>query len=573
MSESFASWWHESDPRGTGIVLVLSLEELARRGRVRLCDHERFGRVWIRDESLLEVECDAARRELMTQVPLMARPARRARALVIGGGDGAIPTALLAHGGDVVGEVLLIDDADLLALAAEAHTLPQDGRFRVRAADVPAVPFAIRDGGLFDLVIVDSLPDDAASSHAITDALLRCLAPAADVAMRDAPLLTRQGARWQGNGHAFARALRDMRPNGRLVSAAAPTPFQRGGFHALLFFSVDGHDLAEPVREGSGRHYDSAVHRGCTALPPWWPSIDERRLELGQNGGDPRLWWHEATRESGITQALSMRRTVDVPSAFQSIEVSEHPQFGTVLALDGTVQLSSADEAIYHEMAAHVPLLARRFDDASVLIIGGGDGGILREVLRHAFVRRAVMVEIDPAVIEISKRHVKLESGHADPRAEVVTGDGAGWLPEAHRRGERFDVVIIDATDSTGPSSTLWNESFYGHVAGVLKEGGLCLDSDIAIPSLDGELRFSRDPCPLGILDLVRTRRPFSAAECYYTRVPLYPGGYFAFFLYSQGGRSCASPERDFVGSHYTSAVHRAAFALPRWWREKLDAL
>lgn len=573
-SGPYASWWHETDPRSTGIALVLSLEELARHGAARLCAHPRFGRVWIRDGALLEVECDAARRELMTHLPLMARPPRRARVLVLGGGDGAMPATLVAHGADTVGEILLVDHADLLALATEAGALPEDDRLRVcpagRCVDFPR---AIRDAGPFDLVIVDSTPDDPASIAAIADALLGCLSPTADVVIRDAPLLTTRGARWQHNGHALALALRQRLPGASLGSAAAPTPFQRGGFHAFIFLSLDGHDLAEPVGQWTGRHYDSAVHRAAMALPAWWPTVDERRLDPARNGDDPRTWWHEHTEESGITQALRMRRTLDAPSALQSIEVFEHAKFGTVLALDGTVQVSSADEAIYHEMAVHVPLLSRRFEDASVLIIGGGDGGMLREVLRHAFVRRAVMVEIDPAVIEVSNRHMKIEGDYADPRVELVTDDGAAWLPAAHARGEQFDLVIIDATDSTGPSSTLWNETFYGHVAGVLKEDGLCLDSDIAIPSLDAGLRFSRDPCPLGIFDLIRNRRPFAATECFYTRVPLYPAGYFAFFVHSKSGASCASPQRDFVGRHYTPEVHRAAFALPRWWRETLDAL
>jgi spermidine synthase len=500
----------------------------------------------------------------------MARPARRARVLVVGGGDGAIPTTLLEHGAETVAEVVLVDQAGLLTLASEAHALPDDSRFRTQAVGAPAeAAQAIRAAGLFDLVIVDQLPDDPAMGRAI----LGCLAPTADVAIREAPLLAAKGAYWQGNGHELARVLRDALPTGRLACAAAPTPFQRGGFHAVLLFSVDGHELSAPVREWRGRHYDPAVHRAAMALPPWWPTVDDDRLEAGDESDDARTWWHEDTREAGITQALRMQRTVDAPSPHQSIEVHEHPRFGTVLTLDGTVQLSTADEAIYHEMAAHVPLLSRPFETASVLIIGGGDGGLLREVLRHDFVRRAVMVELDPAVIEVSNRHIGVEGDYGDPRVELVTDDAANWLPEAHRRGELFDVVLIDATDSTGPSSTLWNDRFYGHVAGVLKEGGLCLDSDIAIPSRDGGLRFSRDPCPLGIFDLIRARRPFAATECYYTRSPLYPGGYFAFFLHSQNDRSSASPARELVGRHYTPTVHRAAFALPRWWREILDAL
>ena len=108
-----------------------------------------------------------------------------------------------------------------------------------------------------------------------------------------------------------------------------------------------------------------------------------------------------------------------------------------MLTIDGTVQLSEADDVIYNEMAAHVPLLSRPFDAASVLIIGGGDGGMLREVLRHDFVRRVVMVDLDAAVVEVSRRHVRIEGDYDDPRVELVIDDGARWVPEAARRALR----------------------------------------------------------------------------------------------------------------------------------------
>ena len=562
VSGPYESWWHEADPDGTGIATVLDLREIATRGAARLSEHSRFGLVWIFRESILEVECDAARRELLTHLPLMARPARGARVLVVGGGDGAIPRALLEHGSESVSEIVLVDDADLVSLARARGSLPEEARLRTVAADESTVE-GIRGAGRFDLVIVDRLPDEGA-----LDAIAACVGRDTDVVIRDAPLLTRRGARWLARGHRLARHLRDDVRGGRLASAAVPSPFCRGGFHGFFVFTADGRDLSEPLREWKGRHYHPAAHRAAFALPAWWPDVDAPRLEAGSALGDPRGWWHEDTGEDyGVTQALALRRTHAVESRFQSIAVHEHPHCGVVLTLDDTVQLSTADDAIYHEMVAHVPLLSRRFEQASLLIVGGGDGGLLREVLRHDFVRRVVMVEIDGAVVEASRRHVGIEGDFDDPRVELVIDDGVKWLSEAAERGERFDVVWVDATDSTGPSAVLWNESFYVDIAAVLREDGICVDSDIAIPSRRGELAFSRDPCPFGILDLVRTRRPFAGAECYYTRVPLFPGGYFAFFVYSKTQVSSASPWREYVGRHYTPAVHRAAFALPEWWK------
>jgi spermidine synthase len=560
---AYSTWWHEADPDGSGIVPVLELDEVASHGTARLCAHARFGRGWIVDDSLLEIECDAARRELLAHVPLAARPPRRARVLVVGGGDGAIPGSLLEHDAEAVGELVLVDEPDLVSLAYETHGLPQDARLVVLEVA------AIREAGRFDLVIVDRLP----GAPGLVEVIARCLGDHADVAIRDAPLLTVRGARWLGNEHELARLLRDRAPAGRLVRAVAPSPFPRGGFHAFFFFAADGRDLSEPVRPWIGRHYDEAVHRAAFALPAWWPDVDAPRLEAGEPLGDSRRWWHEETHGTGITQALALRPTFALQSSFQSIEVHEHPRCGAVLTIDGTVQLSEADDVIYNEMAAHVPLLSRPFDAASVLIIGGGDGGVLREVLRHDFVRRVVMVELDAAVVEVSRRHVRIDGDYDDPRVELVIDDGARWVPEAARRGERFDVVVIDAADSTRPPAVLWKASFYEQLAGVLKDSGVCVDSDIAVPSRAGELRFSRDPCPFSIFDVVRSRTPFAAAECYHTRIPLYPGGYFAFFLYSKSPTCSAEPCREFFGRHYTPAVHRAAFALPAWWRRTLDEL
>ncbi len=373
MSEhsAYQSWWHEADRDGLGIAAVLDLEELATRGTARFCRHARFGRVWIVDDSLLEVECDAARRELSTHLPLAARPPRPARVLVVGGGDGAIPRALLEHDPTSVSEVVLVDHADLVGLACDRGEVPSDERLRSIPCGGTVVD-AIRGVGRFDLVVVDRVPEEAD----FLEALMGALGRDADVVIRDAPMLTRHGARWLGRGHALARALRATSHGGRLALAGAPRPFVRGGFHAFFLFAADGRDLSDPVRPWTAWHYRSDVHRAAFALPAWWPDLDTPSVDAGGALGDPRTWWHEDTGDgSGITQALALRRTLSVDSRFQSIEVHEHPRFGAVLTLDGTVQLSQADDAIYHEMATPVPLLSRPFQHASVLIIGRGGGG------------------------------------------------------------------------------------------------------------------------------------------------------------------------------------------------------
>src|SRR4051794_16361452 len=143
---------------------------------------------------------------------------------------------------------------------------------------------------------------------------------------------------------------------------------------------------------------------------------------------------------------------------FQEVLIFENRLFGKVLALDGVVQLTERDNHIYHEMIAHVPLMAHG-SAKDVLIIGGGDGGTLREGLKHR-VMSATLVELDGEVIDLSRRFLPEVSGGAfdDPRANVLVMDGTRYIAEAKKR---FDVIIIDSTDPMGPGEPLFTAAFY----------------------------------------------------------------------------------------------------------------
>lgn len=279
-------------------------------------------------------------------------------------------------------------------------------------------------------------------------------------------------------------------------------------------------------------------------------------------------WWHEAAEGTGISQALDMERLHQERTPFQEIGVYQHPTFGRVLTLDGTVQLSQADEFIYHEMAVHVPLLGRRWEQARVLIIGGGDGGILREVLRHPFVTEVVMVEIDRRVIELSNAYIGVAGDYEDPRVTLIIDDAVRYVAEAVAAKKSFDLVIIDATDSTGPTKVLLTRPFYHQLHALLSPRGVVVDSDILLLGNDGG-RLSRDPCDFSVYDILRSGL-FARVEGYGARVPLYPGGPFAFFLYAKDGHSYRRPVASFEGRYYDAGVHAGAFALPTWWRALL---
>ena len=291
---------------------------------------------------------------------------------------------------------------------------------------------------------------------------------------------------------------------------------------------------------------------------------------MSERNPSPSDWWHESTYGSGITQALDLTTRHEERSAFQEIGVYDHPVYGRVLTLDGTVQISQADDFIYHEMAAHVPLLGRAWQNARVLIIGGGDGGMLREVLRHDFVREVVMVEIDRRVIELSNEHIGLQGDYADPRVTLIIDDAVRYVADTARSDKRFDVVLIDATDSTGPTKVLLTRPFYHDLHTLLSPEGAVIDSDILLVGNDGG-RLSRDPCDFSIYDIIRSGL-FARVEGYGARVPLYPGGPFAFFLYSKDGHSFRTPVARWQGRYYDADLHAAAFALPTWWRKLIPS-
>ena len=279
---------------------------------------------------------------------------------------------------------------------------------------------------------------------------------------------------------------------------------------------------------------------------------------------DPATWWREATISAGITQALEMTEVSSTTSAFQKIGVYDHAVYGRVLTLDDTVQLSVADEFIYHELAVHVALTARAWERARVLIVGGGDGGILREVLRHDFVAEACMVEIDPDVLDVSRRFIGIEGNLEDPRIQLHFDDGIRFMADCAAQGRTFDIIIVDATDSTSPSKSLWAEPFYESLRACLATGGVAVDSDILLGGA-GEVWMSRDPCDVPTPALLRDPRWFARVDMYLSRIPLYPGGWFAFFLYQSDAASFREPVRAFEGRFYNSALHSALFVLPAW--------
>jgi spermidine synthase len=201
-------------------------------------------------------------------------------------------------------------------------------------------------------------------------------------------------------------------------------------------------------------------------------------------------------------------------SAFQDIVIFESESHGRVMVLDGCIQITEADEFTYQEMLTHVPLLAHG-DAKRVLIIGAGDGGVLRRVLLHRNVEQAVMVEIDGDVIRLAKEFLPNIAAGAwnDPRAAVIVGDGIAYVREAEDAS--FDVIIVDSTDPVGVGEVLFSDEFYSNCARILTPQGLIVNQ-CGVPFMQGdELRETSE----------RRRRFFAHVSAYVVAVPTYVGG------------------------------------------------
>jgi spermidine synthase len=265
-----------------------------------------------------------------------------------------------------------------------------------------------------------------------------------------------------------------------------------------------------------------------------------------------------------------VRELARVQSPFQDIHLIESESHGRVMLLDGVVQITEADEFVYQEMIAHVPLLAHGAA-RRVLIIGAGDGGVLRRVLQHRDVERAVMVEIDGEVIRLCREHLPAIGGDAwnDPRAEVIVGDGIDYVRRA--RSNAFDAVIVDSTDPIGVGEALFTDEFYANTARLLSPRGLVVNQ-CGVPFMQAdELRETS----------LRRGRAFPDIWAYVAAVPTYVGGFMTLGWAAKDPLQRQVPVETIraraaaagiLGKtrYWTPEIHVGAFQLPPYIAEHL---
>ncbi len=271
--------------------------------------------------------------------------------------------------------------------------------------------------------------------------------------------------------------------------------------------------------------------------------------------------WFLETLHGGTSQGLEIQRKIFTrKTPFQDMQIFENETFGRTLVLDGVVQTTERDEFIYHEMMAHIPIMAHP-NPKDVLIIGGGDGGVAREALRHPSVKKVVMVEIDEGVITACQKHLPSISKGAfeDERLHVIIDDGAAYV---RTTPDKFDVVVIDSPDPVGPAMTLFAIKFYRGIDRVLREGGIVIRQAGSTFLQASEMKQTHR----------RMKHVFEHVNLCVTAIPTYVGGFFGLLVASHQSKPFRVTLRQLEArydkarlscQYYNPAMHLASLSVP----------
>lgn len=269
-------------------------------------------------------------------------------------------------------------------------------------------------------------------------------------------------------------------------------------------------------------------------------------------------WFTEAHAASGSSIGFRIEALLhSEKTPFQAIEIYQTTDWGKLMVIDGCVMLTSRDNFLYHEMMTH-PALFTHARAKRVVIIGGGDCGTLREVLKHEEVEHATQVDIDERVTRLAEEYFpELCESNGDPRAELLFADGIQYMADC--APESVDLVIVDSTDPVGPAEGLFNAAFYASCHKALRHGGILVQ---------------QSESPLLHLDLIRSMRgamrsaSFNATRTLTFPQPCYPSGWWSCTMARKGAdlagfRERGAATKNFPTRYYTAEVHRGALSLP----------
>ena len=274
-------------------------------------------------------------------------------------------------------------------------------------------------------------------------------------------------------------------------------------------------------------------------------------------------WFTEASDEDGCAFSLKYSQKLhEEQSAFQTIEVYETTHFGKLMVIDGFIMLTQRDNFIYHEMMVH-PALYSHNNPESVAIIGGGDCGSLREVLKHDCVKKVTQIDIDECVTRIAEKYFpELCEANQDPRAELKFSDGVKWMQA--QPANSLDVIIVDSTDPVGPGEVLFSEKFYQSCGRALRGNGLLIQQSES-PLLHNE----------SIIQPMKNRMAsadFKTVETLFFPLPVYPSGWWTATIAGKNTVSFSRAEdcdnNRIKTNYYNSNIHHAAFAAPEFMKK-----
>ncbi len=273
------------------------------------------------------------------------------------------------------------------------------------------------------------------------------------------------------------------------------------------------------------------------------------------------IWFSELHKKSGGLTLKIKKILYSGQSDFQQVDVFETQTFGRVLVLYGSIMITEKDEFVYHEMISHVPLAVHP-SPKNILIIGGGDGGTIREVVKHPGVEKVTLVEIDKMVVDVCREFFPEVSSQFDnPKVQVLFTDGARFVAETK---ETFDVVIVDSSDPIGPAEVLFQKPFHQHIFDKLGPDGILI-SQTESPF------FNQDTIKKVYKNL---KTIFPIVELYTASIPTYPSGLWSFAFCSKQHHPLKDLNRRYFADlkldlkYYNTDLHEAAFKLPNFVRK-----
>ncbi|MGB1205262.1 MAG: polyamine aminopropyltransferase [Chitinophagales bacterium] len=323
-----------------------------------------------------------------------------------------------------------------------------------------------------------------------------------------------------------------------------------------------GHGSAMEIKRGQ----PNLLEKNAQNLAEW---REEHEQRVEEHKASRNVWFTDKDENTALSLRHKGDRLYRKKSPYQLVEVYDTFAYGKMLSIDNMVMCTERDEYGYHEMITHVAMLSHK-NVKRALVIGGGDGGTVRELLRHPDIEEVVMVEIDKTVVEASCLHLpSLSAAFDNPKLKLIIDDGIKYVAQA--QAGSFDLIIVDSTDPEGPALGLFSYDFYANAHRILNDTGILVTQSES-PRFGAAAFVDCFKCYKSIFGE-------NNVHCYLVFIPTYPSGMWAFSYSSKGNirpsdfdsieAKAFSQEHNL--QYYNENVHLAAFALPNFVKNMID--